>query len=157
MIVFLVQVMAGLVVAFGGILGIGLLVSYRQKHAPQTGHAKKARGKPRPDTRTEMLLTNIKGMFNAQGPAKGVVDGYGVVRAEIEGREEPFPTGNTEREFVESLARSSAFVGVANSLGRLYRSYERARFGNKVLEIAELDEFLEDAREVFHSMESQVS
>jgi hypothetical protein len=157
MIVYLVQVMAGLVVVFGGILGVGLLVSYRQKRAARSGRAKKPRAKPRTSTRAEMLLTSIKGMLNGQGRAKGVVDGYGVVRAEIEGREQASQSGNTEREFVEVLLRRSAYASVTNSLERLYHSYEKARFGNKVLESAELDQFLEDARVILHSMESQVS
>jgi hypothetical protein len=100
----------------------------------------------------DALLSNVEGTIREQGPSRGVMKAYGLLRSEIVNLEIQAPKDATEREFIQLLAAHSYFFDYRPNLTRIYGTYERARFGTKELTEDEAADFIQEVRRLVTHM-----
>jgi len=104
---------------------------------------------PKAEERIEETVRLIRSV----GTLQAVTHGYREVKralVSLVGLEEK--KGRTEREVVQEIMANPTLKSVQDELERIYRTYERVRFGSQGISRQEVELFLGDLREVYRNL-----
>ena len=150
MIVILLEIITGIAILLGAAIAVASGYLFYQNKIIRSADFV---GPPKVPPNVDERMDRIVDLIDKFGSQKGLVESYFQLKNDAVSFLDLGVSKNlTEREIIQALKAGRHLKPVENSLERIYRTYERARFGSHALATGEFDLLLEDVRLVYSSL-----